>query len=190
MHGAERGRCRPEWSVTVTTMDDEGRLTEESLKLVLVPPKWEQRFSAWAQRYLNQPHLYDGQSIPPDDVAVEESLLGLCFALRRADGTQRFPFPQNLFDENKRTFNPALLNDLEIRDHLAPGESMRLAREYTLFVRAEASPQLTEAEFVGLVEEGKSLSLKTLLLQRGSLAILRALPGLEGLYRASDPGNG
>lgn len=190
MAGAERGRVRPEWPVTVRVMDDEGRLSEESAKLVLVPPKWEQRFSAWALRYLSQPHLYGGGPVPPDDLAVEEALLKLCYALRKADGTQRFPFPQNLFDETTKAFNPKLLETLEIRDYLAPGEPARLAREYRLFVDVEAPPALSAEDFARLVDEGKDSSLRTLLLRHGSSAILPVLRGMEGLYRASEATSG
>lgn len=190
MHGAETGRARPEWPVTVRTVDEEtGRLSEESLKLVFVPQKWEQRFAAWALRYLSQAHLFGG-AVPEDDRYVEESLLKLSYALRKADGQQRFPFPQNLFDETRRTFNADLLNTLEIRDQLAPGEAARLAREYRTFLAVECSPSPSQAEWEALVEEGKTESLRTLLLRRGSSAILPALPGLDALYRASAPTSG
>ena len=191
LHGAERGHCRPEWPVTVRIMDeDTGAISEESCKFVLVPPKWQQRFSAWAWRYLAQPHLFAGGPIPDEDKAAEENILMLAYALRTKDGAQRFPFPQTLFDEGSKKFDPAQLNNLDIRDQMPPTEQFRLLREYNAFRDAEVPPQPSKEQWEALLNEGKSESLRTLLLRHGSSAILPVLRGLESLWRASQDGSG
>lgn len=178
------GRSRPESNALDAIIVKPEGITYVRARFAWAPPRVEDFCRAGAVKYLRT-FWGDDEVIPEKDVNREKALLILSWALRREDDREQqvYPWPANAFNSTTGEWNIKALREAAIRDQCPNIDE--LWQDYRVFADSEFPPKWTPQQWRALVEEGKELSLATLLSRRGFLQILRALPGLAALYATS-----
>jgi len=198
MHGAETGRVRlisePLTVYKAVSGDDGSACDVEQVRARFrwIPPSVEAICKAAADFYTTR--LL--QRKPTEDqIADEQRLLMISWALRADDGTYKthvFPFPTAILEKGALQQKDQLLfetiNDADVRKFCTQADV--LWADYETFRRLEFPSTVTDDQWEGMLADAQKKSLVTLLSERGYWQVLRLARGLNEVMARSGAGNG
>lgn len=91
-----------------------------------------------------------------------------------------YPLPATIAND-KGQINAKTIDMLSL-GRLADGQLDKIQREYAILIETETPSVLTHKEWGALIEQGKSESLRTLILQHGSSALTQLVHGMGREY--------
>jgi len=189
MSGAERGRVRPIREVPggIWIEEESGALVNKAAHLTVIRESIATACEDYARQYLTS--RGDG-NFNVAQLGRLSVLFKMHFALVTPadEGPPKPMYPLGTIADTKGKVNASLVASLPLQ-RLADGQLQVLAREYEILCETETPRSLSHAQWVGIVNEGKESSLKTLVSQHGSSALIQVLHGMGKQYPEYEAGS-